>query len=88
LQGIGRRAFRQTALRAIEIPARVEYIEDEAFLDCPSLENATFEEGSRLKKIGQHAFESSLLKLPAIEIPVNCEIVREVGNTCNCCLLV
>jgi hypothetical protein len=40
----------------IVIPASVEVLGDECFLECTQLESITFESDSRLQKVGQRAF--------------------------------
>ena len=57
------------------IPASLESIGDEAFVDCIHLESVIFAEGSRLSSIGQEAFHCTGLK--EIEIPASLESIGD-----------
>ena len=72
---IGKEAFQNTEnLLSIFIPPSVEEIGQWAFRES-ALETIEFEEGSKLKKIGDRAFENSALR--SIVLPASLE---EIGN--------
>ena len=73
---IGDGVFAATeALKRINIPARVTYIGDRAFLGATGLEQITFEEGSKLEVIGFETFASATA-LQTIRIPAR---VKEIS---------
>lgn len=74
--GIGVYAFNGRSLTSVTIPATVVRIETSAFQSCKSLTNVTFAAGSRLKTIGNHAF-NGCSGLTGITIPVT---VTSIGN--------
>ncbi len=48
-----------TAINRLTIPASIKEIGNHAFVDCSNLKSVTFEEGSKLTKIGDSAFYSN-----------------------------
>jgi hypothetical protein len=78
LTTIGDFAFRNcTALRSICIPANVERIGMDCFLECKALTECTFAPFSRLTEIGARAFQES--GIVSIRIPPK---VRELPTHC------
>jgi hypothetical protein len=68
LRVIGEGAFYQSyKLRAITVLSSVEVLGDRCFKSCGSLSKVTFEEPSRLRKIGERAF--AFCKIGSITIP-------------------
>ena len=76
LEKIGPGCFRRTRMKRIAIPKGVEEIPDRAFDGCETLREATFEEGSRLKTIGNDAFYKCY-SLTAIRLPGGLKSVGE-----------
>ena len=68
LEKIGPGCFRRTRMKRIAIPKGVEEIPNRAFDGCKSLREVVFEEGSRLKTIGNDAFYKCH-SLTAIRLP-------------------
>lgn len=60
--------FRCQNLRTIKIPAAVVEIENGAFNGCKFLKIVEFEQGSKLARIGNHAFANTT-SLTGVEIP-------------------
>ena len=77
LTSIGERAFKESGLQSIEIPASVETIENNAFEGCTALTTVTFEKGSQLKTIGSGAFQASSLQ--SIEIPASVDTIESAA---------
>ena len=65
---IGKQAFQACPEETVFIPKSVEKIEDEAFQNNGNLTTVTFEEGSKLKEVGYHAFYYNL-KLDTVNLP-------------------
>lgn len=74
--GIGVHAFNGRSLTGVTIPATVVRIETSAFQSCKLLTNVTFATDSRLKTIGNHAF-NGCSGLTGITIPAT---VTSLGN--------
>ena len=77
---------------SITIPASVTEIGSNAFFDCTSLQTVKFEEGSRLKIIGQKAFSSCAiteLTIPASVVTIeydafgSCNLLERVNFEAN-----
>ena len=76
-------AFRNQ--KEIEIPASIEEIGAQCFLNCSSLSKVTFSNEGNLKRIGKEAF-SGCLNLREIEIPSSVEeIGEEFGSFAPLC---
>jgi hypothetical protein len=75
LKEIGKSAFKECAIKSIEIPSNVEVIGEECFYCCKSLCEVTFESGSKLKGISKSAFSNCAIK--SIRIPSSVEVIRE-----------
>jgi hypothetical protein len=71
-----------TSLKAICIPASVEFLGEGCFMGCESLIQLTFESGSRLTEIGKNVFEECS-SLPSICIPAEVEFIPS-SCFCNC----
>jgi hypothetical protein len=56
LERIEESAFSKSGLKSILIPSSVVVLGKESFYSCESLGSVTFENGSRLERIGQSAF--------------------------------
>ena len=69
LREIGERAFWNTVIAEVQIPASVQSIGKSAFYECENLQKVTFTEGSQLKEIGKDAFLWT--SLTEIEIPAS-----------------
>ncbi|MBE7088010.1 MAG: hypothetical protein E7370_00595 [Clostridiales bacterium] len=65
-----------SSLESITIPATITSIGADAFLNCTSLQNVTFEVGSQLTSIGYNAF-ASCINLGSIKIPSS---VTSIGS--------
>ena len=80
---IGERAFYGTDLTSVEIPASVTSIGEYAFSECTNLGSVTFAEGSRLKSIGDYAFQLCS-NLTSITIPASVTSIGEdVFQNCD-----
>jgi hypothetical protein len=75
---LGRRAFEETALKSISIPASVQRICQGCFTTCRKLAAVDFDPESRLSVLEAYAFESSSL-LTSISIP---SAVERIGDRC------
>ena len=64
------------SLSAVSIPASVEWIGVNAFVNCSSLSQVTFAEDSRLTSIGSHAFDTDR-SLTAIDLPAGVETIGQ-----------
>lgn len=73
LTELGEQTLWGAFLRSIEIPASVEVIGDRAFARCRRLSRITFEPGSRLRTIGDRAFQNTPLSV--VEIPASVETI-------------
>jgi hypothetical protein len=84
LTRIGDHAFALcSSLKAICIPASVEFLGEQCFLRCMSLIQLTFESGSRLTQIGKEAFEQCSA-LPSICLPAQLDFIpSECFNRCS-----
>jgi hypothetical protein len=58
LKEIGEKAFDDFDLKSIGIRNNVEELGDSCFSRCKSLIEVVFESGSKLKEIGERAFDS------------------------------
>ena len=65
---IGKGAFQACPEETVFIPKSVEKIEAEAFQNGSRLKTVTFEEGSKLREVGDHAFYYNLL-LDTVNLP-------------------
>jgi len=73
---IGKKAFyRCGKIKSVEIPAKVQFLKDNAFSGTNNLEKITFEGGSQLEEISNEAFYGS--KLQSIILPKS---VLVIGN--------
>ena len=79
---IGAHAFSSRSLTSVTIPATVVNIDTCAFQSCKSLTNVTFAADSRLKTIGDHAF-NGCSSLTGITIPAT--VTRIEGNAFQTC---
>jgi hypothetical protein len=82
LREIGPRAFLDSGLVSMSIPASVEVIGKSAFNVCGSLESVTFEAGSVLREIGEDAFRANLFReggLKSIVIPASVEVIGKAA---------
>jgi hypothetical protein len=76
LTTIGEKAFKDTKIAgALEIPANVEIIKKQAFLDT-DISSLTFEANSNLNTIGKETFHIPTL-VGALEIPANVVTIEE-----------
>lgn len=80
---IGYRFFSgKSQLTSVQISASVEEIKKEAFYNCPALTTITFAENSKLKIIGEYAFETT--GITEITIPASVtQIASNAFNSCN-----
>ena len=86
IKSINEKAFYQSGLQSIEIPASVETIEGAAFKGCTALTTVSFEKGSQLKIIeGDLYYDyrtedygafANCTSLMSIEIPASVEKIR------------
>ena len=74
---IGEYAFANSGLESIIIPASVQIIARYAFSGCHSLEEITFESGSQLQTIGDHAFDDCCNNLESIDLSP-CTLLTEI----------
>jgi hypothetical protein len=84
LKLIENQAFWSALIGKIVIPSSVEVIGDFAFYECQFLSDVSFEEGSRLQRIGTWAFayagqKSGRVGPQRIVIPARCE---HIGDYC------
>ena len=96
IKSINKKAFYQSGLQSIEIPASVETIGKSAFQGCKALTTVTFEKGSQLKIIeGDRNYDygvedcgafQNCTSLTAIEIPASVAIIED-GAFHNCTAL-
>ncbi|WP_288707613.1 leucine-rich repeat protein [uncultured Alistipes sp.] len=96
IKSINKKAFYQSGLQSIEIPASVETIGKSAFQGCTALTTVTFEKGSQLKIIeGDRNYDygvedcgafQNCTSLTAIEIPASVAIIED-GAFHNCTAL-
>ena len=96
IKSINEKAFYQSGLQSIEIPASVETIEGAAFKGCTALTTVSFEKGSQLKIIeGDLYYDyrtedygafANCTSLMSIEIPASVEKIR-AGAFHNCTAL-
>jgi hypothetical protein len=75
LQSIGSRAFADTAILEIAIPASVTTLNFGCFSGCKSLASVTFNNRSRLQSIGMRAFSNTAISM--IAIPENVTVLGE-----------
>ena len=69
-------AFNDTELSSVTIGANVTDIGQSAFLYARELQTVTFEAGSKLRNIGQYAFENCV-KLETFDMPAGVESIGE-----------
>ena len=88
LTAIGEKAFYNSYLTSITIPANVEVIDRAAFQNCQKLTELKFEQGSKLKTIkgGYTSYNincygtfANCTALTAVEIPSNIETIEEAA---------
>jgi hypothetical protein len=70
-------AIAKTALRSIRIPQGTEIIGHSCFSECTELSEVIFEDGCKVKRIGDYAFHKTALK--SIRIPDSVEIIGKYG---------
>ncbi len=59
LQTIGEKAFNKSKLKSISLPSSVTTVGMYAFAECDDLESITFQSGTSVMAIGEHAFTKS-----------------------------
>ncbi len=78
LKKIGASTFFSSAIKNITIPASVEEIGDQAFMQCSQLTSITWEAGSALRTIGKQTF-SSCSALESVVLPQSIESVGDLA---------
>ncbi|KAK8847853.1 hypothetical protein M9Y10_018888 [Tritrichomonas musculus] len=73
--------FAQKKIETAVIPSFICHIAPYAFEECRFIKNVEFEENSKLKTIGHHAFNESSLR--TIKIPSNVTIIND--HVFSCC---
>lgn len=73
VERIGERAFKQSRITSVEIPAKVKYIENSTFDQCTQLKSVTLHEG--LDSIGAAAFYDNALT--EITLPASLKKIKD-----------
>jgi hypothetical protein len=72
LSRIEKRAFRETGLVEMILPASVEFLGEECFSDCRSLSSVTFEQKSRLPRVCPNTFMGVPVHHPTLPTKTCC----------------
>lgn len=81
IESIGKSAFEETAIEKIEIPGKIERIENSTFSRCKFLKEAIV--GNGITEIGEYAF-SRCDELQSVQLPDSLEVIEmEAFNECK-----